>query len=340
MQYPRFLYPGKEQIDFSDSRFKTKNTLYSINSINPLSWITTAVKIVKCKPELLIIPWWNPFFGICFRIIAGIVKLLSGCKVLFICHNVLPHERIPFQKFLTKLALVKGDYKIVHSKEDEQKLLCLLPKSQYRRHVHPTYNIFKNEGLTKDKARENLAIHESSKVLLFFGFVREYKGLIYLIQALPVIIKSINNVKLHVVGEFFYDKDRYIDEIARLGLTDYIEIFDNYIPDHEVGNYFTASDLVVLPYTSATQSGIVQIAYGFYKPVIVSNVGGLPEVVEHKSTGYIVEPENSEQIAFSVIDFFQRDNQVKFTENIKKQEKKYSWDRLVETIEDLGNMKK
>ena len=338
LQYPGFLYPGNEQKDASDSRFETDNTSYTINSINPLSWIATAIKIIKLKPGLLIIPWWNPYFSTCFLTITVLVKLFSKSKVLYICHNVLPHEKLPFQKILAKLTMSRGDSLIVHSIEDEQKLLDLLPKAKCKKHVHPTYNIFKRDDMSFTKARELLNIDNNCKVLLFFGFIREYKGLIYLIKALPRIVKSYSNLKLIIVGEFFQDKDQYLNEIADLDLEKNIEIYDGYIPDQEVGKFFVASDIVVLPYTSATQSGIVQIAYGFYKPVLVTNVGGLPEVVEHKNTGYIVEPKNPEHISDALIDFFKEDRQDEFIANIKSQEERFSWDKMVETIEELGGL--
>ncbi len=338
LQYPGFLYPGNEQKDTSDSRFKTDSTRYLINTMNPFSWFITAREIVKYKPDLLVIPWWNPYFAPCFWTITVLVKLFSKSKVLYICHNVLPHEKLPLQKILAKLTLSRADSLIVHSIEDEQKLLDLLPKAKCKKHVHPTYNIFKRDDLSLAKARELLNIDNNCKVLLFFGFVREYKGLIYLIKALPEVVNSYPDVKLIIVGEFFQDKDQYLNEIVGLDLEKNINIYDGYMPDQEVGKFFVASDIVVLPYTSATQSGIVQIAYGFYKPVLVTNVGGLPEVVEHKKTGYVVDPKKPEQISDALIDYLKEDRQDEFVANIKGQEERFSWDKMVETIEELGGL--
>ena len=178
-------------------------------------------------------------------------------------------------------------------------------------------------------------IQENEKIILFFGFVREYKGLIHIINAMPEIKNALENVKLYIVGDFAGDKEQYIEKINILNVNDCVKIFDGYIPDEEVENFFAAADVVVLPYESATQSGIVQIAYSFRIPVIVTNVGGLPEVVEDGKTGYIVEVNNDSELAKKTIQFFKEDNYEKFKDGIEKQDYRYSWDRLSEVVEDL-----
>ena len=172
-------------------------------------------------------------------------------------------------------------------------------------------------------------------MLLFFGFVREYKGLMYLIEALPAIRKRLPDAKLLVVGDFFDDKQKYLRRIEELGVASMVVIYDGYIPDREVGTYFSAADLVVLPYESATQSGIVQIAYAFGKPVVVTSVGGLPEVVEDGRTGFVVPPKNAGALAEAVVRYFEQDKEREFSAAIKKEQDRFSWKRMVDAIEDL-----
>ena len=334
-QYPRALYPGTIQKDYQNRFFQVKDAEYLIDSVNPISWLLTVKKILSNKPELIIFQWWNPFFAPAYLTMIVFYRMFSEVKVLFICHNVLPHEKMPLEKCLVKAVLRKSDYFIVQSKEDEEKLLCMIPDASYKLTPHPSYNIFKSANISKEEARTRLGIVNSKKVLLYFGFVREYKGLIYLIRALPLVKKEYPDIKLLIAGEFFDDRIKYLKEIEKLKLQDSINIYDHYIPDEEVGAFFSASDLVVLPYITATQSGIVQIAYAFETPVVVTCVGGLPEVVEHNKTGYVIQPQDPNQIANAVIDFYSMNNKSKFIKNISRQQDRFSWRKLLETIEDL-----
>lgn len=333
--YPHLLYPGIMQKNYLDKTFEIFGVEYLIDSINPISWIWTAKKIISIKPDLIVFQWWNPFFAPSYLVIIEIFKLFAKAKILFICHNVLPHEKLPLDRWLTKAILRKGDCHLVQSLEDEEKLLSIVPNAKYKKVPHPSYSIFKSENVSKKEARARLGIEDTEKLLLFFGFIREYKGLIYLIKALPQIKEKYPRVKLLVAGEFFHDKDFYFEEIEKLHLQGNIDIYDQYIPDQEVGIYFSATDLVVLPYVTATQSGVVQIAYGFNKPVVVTSVGGLPEVVEHNRTGYVVPPQDPQQIAIAVIDFYKGEKEAVFAANICNQQERFSWDRLVEHIEHL-----
>lgn len=331
LQYPKILFK-KEQRDYDNDAFKIENTDFYINTANPINWVQTALKIRELKPDMVILQWWHPYFSPCYW---SICKLLGKIKVLFVCHNVFPHERFPMDRFLAKTVLKQGDYFIVQSKQDENDLKSIKKNPKYKRTVHPTYNAFKLQNMSKEEGRRLLHIPEDEKVLLFFGFVREYKGLKHLINALPQIVKDTEKVKLLIVGDFAGDKDEYLKLIEKNNVSEYIEIHDGYIPDKEVEKYFTASDVVVLPYESATQSGIVQIAYGFEKPVIATNVGGLPEVVLDGKTGYIVETQNVEAIAKSVNRFFSENKAEAFKNNIIAEADKYSWDRMAEIIKNL-----
>lgn len=331
MQYPKILFK-KEQRDYSNDMFKIEDTDFYINTANPVNWIATASHIRKKKPDLVILQWWHPYFAPCYW---SIGSLLGKCKVLFICHNVFPHERFPLDRFLTKMVMAKGDYYIVHSKQDEEDLKTIRKNAKYKRTVLPTFNAFKIQNLDKTEGRRQLGIAEEEKVLLFFGFVRGYKGLKHLIRAMQRIVNNVEQVKLLIVGDFAGDKEEYLKLIEEYGVKDYIEIHDGYIPDQEVEKFFAASDVVVLPYESATQSGIVQIAYGFEKPVIATKVGGLPEVVLDGKTGYIVPPKDSEKLAERITDYFEKNKEMEFQENIQKEAYKYSWEHMTEIISEL-----
>lgn len=331
VQYPKILFK-REQKDYSNQTFKIDDTQYLINTANPINWIISAKKIKKLHPDLVIFQWWHPYFSPCYWTIC---KMLKHIKIMFTCHNVFPHERFPADRFLTRRVLSKGDGFIVHSIQDEEDLHSIKKEAICTRTVHPTYNAFKINQLSKEKSRKILNIKDNEKVLLFFGFVREYKGLKYLIEAIPTVIEKIPDIKLLVVGEFAGDKDKYLDIMQREKVEEYIQIYDGYIPDQEVEKFFAASDIVVLPYISATQSGIVQIAYGFEKPVVVTNVGGLPEVVKNGKTGYVVEAENSEAIAQAIIKFFESDNREAFESAIQEEADRYSWDNMSKKIYEL-----
>lgn len=332
LQYPKFLFK-KEQKDFSNDAFKIEDVDYLINTMNPINCISAALKIKKMKPDMVVFQWWHPYFAPCYWLMEKVLG--KKIKKLFLCHNVFPHERFPMDRFLSKLVLKSGDYFITQSGMDAKDLMSIKKDVDYRQTVHPTYNAFKLKDMSKEEARDILEIGEDEKILLFFGFVREYKGLKHIINALPSIIEKVENVKLYIVGDFDGDKERYLELIEKNNVQENIRIFDGYIPDDEVEKFFMASNLVVLPYESATQSGIVQIAYGFGKPVVVTNVGGLPEVVEDGKTGYVVEVNDEEALAQSIVRFFVEDKEDDFKENVNKNAYKYSWERLVEVVESF-----
>lgn len=330
LQYPRFLYK-KEQKDFENDNFRVEGTEYLIHTANPFNWLSSAGKIKKLCPDLVIIQWWHPYFSPCYWVLS---KLLKRTKILFLCHNVFPHERFPMDRILTKHVLKQGDCFIVQSAQDEEDLKSIRADAIYSKTVHPTYNAFKLENMSRQEAREQLHL-SGEKVLLFFGFVRKYKGLKYLLQAMPRISRELSDVKLLIVGDFDNDKHEYMEMIQEWKIQEYIEIHDGYIPDKEVEKFFAASDVVVLPYESATQSGIVQIAYGFEKPVIASNVGGLPEVVTDGKTGFITNAKDSDDLAEKVIQFFNKKKADEFRNEIVKEADKYSWDHLRRVVEKL-----
>ena len=332
-QYPRLLYK-KEQRDYSNDNFKIDDTNYWIHTADPFNWIGTARKINRLAPALVIIQWWHPYFAPCYWMMC---RLLKNTKILFVCHNVFPHERFPLDRLLTRAVLKRGSRYIVQSETDAEDLRTVVKNPVFRQTVHPTYNAFKIAGISGEEARKMLGISQDKKVLLFFGFIREYKGLSYLIQAMPEVIRQVEDTELLVVGDFSgpEDRQRYLDMIQEYALGDHVTVYDGYIPDQEVEKFFAACNLVVLPYISATQSGIAQIAYGFEKPVVATNVGGLPDVVDDGSTGYVVEAGNAAKLAEGIVDYFIRNREKEFAENIRKEADRFSWDRMADLIAEL-----
>lgn len=330
-QYPKLLYK-KPQKDMKSSGFGTNDADFCIHTLNPFNWIKVAGRIKKQKPELIILQWWHPYFAPCFW---SICKLLRREKILFVCHNVFPHERFPLDRLLTKWTLGCGRYFITQSKMDARDLLSVKHDAVYRVTPHPTYGMFCKQGMSMQKAREQLQIDQGQRALLFFGFVRKYKGLQYLLEAMKLLKERDFKVQLWVVGDFGEDKDEYVEQIRAFEIGDQVQMVEGYVPDDEVEKYFAASDLVVLPYLSATQSGIVQIAFGFEKPVLVTEVGGLPDVVTNGKTGYVVEPRSAEMIAEAIMDYYINNRREAFVSQIEKEKDRFSWKTFVDTMMEM-----
>ena len=336
-QYPQFLYPGQTDTDPSKNSFGPDDNIRIFDSLNPLSWLKTAKMVVSHNPDLFILPWWVAFFTVPYLCILKYVKRFPNIKILFICHNVVEHESSRIKKICTKLVLKSGHFFLVHSGEDKRNLEAVIPNPEVRQTYHPIYDIFKEKSavIGKNEAKESLGFKDDSKVILFFGFVRPYKGLKYLLEALPKLIESDDSYNLLIVGEFWKDKKEYFDMIEDLKISDHVKIIDKYVPNEDIPVYFYASDIVVIPYVSATGSGIAQMAYGFEKSVIVTNVGALPEIVENGKTGFIIPPENPDKIAEAVIDIFEDKKYLEFEKNIKENNYKFSWDYFVKVIESF-----
>jgi len=336
MQYPKILFPRGEQKDYSNTALKLDDVKYWLNTINPFSFIRTALKINKLKPDVVIFQWVHPYFAPAYWTIC---KFLSKkIKIVFLCHNVLPHERFPMEKFLTKTTLRKADAYMVMSETEEREIKNLLVKCLVKRFYLPVFNLLNSDpGNTKHDMRRALGLPDSAYVLLFFGYVRDYKGLSVLLEAYPKIIKSIPDTVLIIAGEFnASEKNDYIQRIDDAGKSGgRILTVGDYVPDADVEKYFTACDVVVLPYISATQSAVVPTAYMFGRPVITTDVGGLPEVVIDGETGYIVPPKDSSALASAVIKFYENMEKPFFYENIRVEVKKYSWDRLLDSVGEI-----
>ena len=331
-QYPGIFFPGKTQ----DETGGPENALPSeqlIDSINPWTWYSAAKAIARKKPDLLIFKYWMPFFGPCLGTIARLVRRWTGAKIIFICDNIIPHERRVGDRAFTRYAFGGVDAFIVQSGAVEKDLKEFMPGARYAFVPHPVYEIF-GSAIPKSEARATLGLKDE-RVILFFGYVRRYKGLHILLDAMPGILKTLR-VRLLVVGEFYDDEKKYRQQIEANQLESDVAVYSSYVPNEEVGRYFSAADVVVLPYVSATQSGIVQIAYQFDKPVIATDVGGLSEVVLNNRTGYIVKPESPEDVAGAVARFYQEGREEEFVRNIREEKKKYSWENLVHAIETLA----
>ena len=344
-QYPKLFFPGKTQEEKGEELVKVpnENNVISIDSVNPFNWISVGKRIGKEKPDLLIFRYWIPFFAPCFAVISYFAKKKSGAKVLFICDNVIPHEKRLGDKLLTKIAFSQVDYFLVQSKSVEEDLLKFSKGKPYKVSFHPIYNIF-GDKLPKNDAKDFIKQEYgvdliNDKVLLFFGYVRKYKGLNFLLEAMPGILKQ-NNVKLLVVGEFYDDEEQYKEKVKELGLQDNVIILSDFVPNEKVRYFFSASDVVLLPYSSATQSGITHVAYYYDKPVIATNVGGLAESVLDGKTGFVIQPESPEAITDAVNKFYNENLEEKFSANTSEEKKKYDWDNFVRDIEELTSISK
>jgi glycosyltransferase involved in cell wall biosynthesis len=330
-QYPAFLFPGKTQEETAGEGHGTPAPQV-MDSINPFNWIRVGLRLRRKRPDLIIFKYWLPFFGPCFGTIARIARSNGHTKVLFICDNVLPHEKRPGDVLFTRYAFRAVDHFIVQSASVEKDLLMIKPGASYRFAAHPIYNIFGTRMPAAD-ARRTLGI-TAQHVLLFFGYIRKYKGLHVLLDAIHRLPSSF---PLHtlVVGEFYDDERAYREHVERLGLGDRVTIVSDYVPNDKVREYFSAADAVVLPYLSATQSGIAQIAYNFDVPVIATDVGGLAEVVLHDVTGLIVAPDDPDALASTIRRYFDDGLAERYRPQVRMEKVKYTWENLVDSIEQL-----
>jgi D-inositol-3-phosphate glycosyltransferase len=335
LQYPSFLFPGKSQ--FTDEPAPENIRIHSIiNSINPFNWFSTGNIIKKEKHDLIIVRYWLPFMGPAFGTILRIVKRNKHTRVLCIADNVIPHEKRPGDTAFTKYFLKPVDTFLTMSKEVLQDLKKFTDKpAAYN--PHPLYDNF-GPLLSKEDACKKLGLDPTQKYILFFGFIRKYKGLDILLEAMGDKRVKDAGIKLIVAGEFYADRDSYEQAIEQQGLQQHIHLFTEFIPNDEVRYYFCASDLVMLPYHTATQSGISQVAYHFEKPMVVTNVGGLPEVVPDGKVGFVTEPEAG-SIANAILKFFEPGSLPNLQQDLLEEKKKYSWSTFTKTLLDVAAKK-
>ena len=330
--YPDFLFPGKTQYDESGSTHRVESERL-IDSINPFTWVRAGFRIARSKPDLTVVQWWHPYFAPALVKICSILRMFSSTKIVFICHNVVPHETSPIDRALTSMAFLMPHAYIVQSQEDRRDLLRIRKKAKVTSHPLPIFDFFRSGDMTKKEARSTIG-EGDGPLLLFFGLIRPYKGLNHLIEAMPAIVEM-TGARLLVVGEFYEDSAPYYELAERLGVSDRIGFIDRYIANEEVAAYFNAADLVMLPYISATQSAIAQVAVAFDRPMIATRVGGLPEVVSEGKTGFIVPPADPAAMAGAVARFFDEEWGDKMAPNFEEEKKRFSWSSLADAIEEL-----
>jgi glycosyltransferase involved in cell wall biosynthesis len=330
-QYPRFLFPGKTDREESRFHLREEESLPLLDSLNPLTWLRVAGRIIRDRPELVIFPWWTVYWTPQYLTMILLIKLFSRARILLICHNVAEHEAHFLKTVVSKLVLSQAHGFIVHSEREREILKTVTGKSRITVTPHPTYEVFSTTAMSKTSARGQLGLPDE-RTILFFGFVRNYKGLPYLIRALPLILARFK-VRLLIVGEFWEDKKRYLRLIRELDMQDLVTVIDRYVPNEDLPVYFHASDLVILPYTSVTGSGLLQLAFAFGRPVVTTAIGDFPEIVEDRKTGFLVAPRSPREIADAVVDFYESHSGEAMTERIKKEQARFSWDRLIRAVE-------
>lgn len=332
LQYPNFLFPGKTQ--YSESPAPEDLKIYrKINSCNPFNWIKIGKEIKKKNPDLVITRFWLPFMAPCLGTIERVVKRNKHTKVVSLVDNIIPHEKRIGDKIFASY-FVKSTQGFVAMSRSVLEDLSLFDSKKPR--VYSPHPLYDHYGLriSNQEAQNNLGLDTSCKYVLFFGFIRGYKGLDLLLDAFGNKRLRELNVKLIVAGEFYGNEEQYMKQIKDLGIEDRVELHTYFIPDDKVNNYFCAADIVAQPYKTATQSGVTQVAFHFEKSMLVTNVGGLPEIVPHGKIGYVVEPDANE-IAKALIDFYENEREKEFEQNVKEEKRKYEWVNMIEAFDKL-----
>lgn len=333
-QYPRFLFPGKTQYEQGQAPADI-NISNLISSVNPFSWFRTARYVRSLNSTLVVVHYWMPFMALSLGMIIRLIKRKEQIRAIAVTHNIIPHEKHIGWKFLTRYFLKSCDGFITMSSTVSEALATFRPKAISACIPHPIYDIF-GDKVSRQTAADFLGLQPTGNYLLFFGLVRRYKGLELLLKAMPYIIQQIKGIKLIIAGEFYSGKEEYFNLINELQILEHVHIVNRFIPSEEVKYFFSLADLVVQPYISATQSGITQIAYHFEVPMVVTNVGGLAELVPDGKVGYVI-PADFKQVARAVIDFFEFNRSNQFRDALKIEKKKFSWSGMVKGILDLAN---
>ena len=328
LQYPSFLFPGKSQ--FTDEPAPEGLTIRSIiNSVNPVNWLRVGAMLRRESPDLVVVRFWLPLMGPAFGTILRQVRKNRHTKIICLADNVIPHEKRPGDKPFTRYFLQACDGFVTMS----QKVMADLRTFEQNKPAlfvpHPLYDNF-GTPLLKEEARKALALPPSGRIVLFFGFIRHYKGLDLLLKAMAEGKVKDENIRLVVAGEFYEDEEMYRQLIKKNRLDETVILKTSFIPDDQVRFYFSAADCVVQPYRNATQSGVTPLAYHFEKPMIVTNVGGLPALVPHQKVGLVAEP-TVDSLADALVHFYQKGENF-FIPNIRSEKKKYSWESLVNAI--------
>lgn len=332
--YPNWLFPGRSDRDPSHFPLRA-DAEYLLNPVNPISWWSAARRIRQFQPHLLLLPWWVPFLAPVWLGLMRLIRCWTTARVLLLCHNVLPHEKDVLQRMITRITLSRGDAAIVQSRTELAALKQLVPDLRAAYTPHPTYaEIRQVSAETKSRGVQS-EVKGSKPTILYFGFIRPYKGLHVLFDAMPAVLHGLP-VRLLAVGEVWGDRAEYDAQIARLGIAEDVTLIDEYVPNERLADYFEAADVVVLPYLSATQSGVAQLAFGFGVPVIASCVGGLPEIVCDGQTGLLVPPGDPDALAATILRFFRDELGPSMRAGIYKDQERFDWSHMVKVIETLA----
>lgn len=332
LQYPNFLFPGKTQFS-DDSPPKDLEIHTEINSISPLNWLLVGLKIRRLKADIVFARYWLPFMGPSIGTILRIAKWNSNTKTLALADNVIPHEKRPGDRFFTKYFIGAVDGFLVMSRSVKSDIQQFSPNKPVVYSPHPLYDGY-GERISKDKAREKLGLSPSKNYLLFFGFIRDYKGLDLLLEALGSEHLKDEPIHLIIAGEYYGKQEYYESLIEAYQLQDRLVLHTRFISNEAVKYYFGAADLVVQPYRTATQSGISQIAYHFEVPMVVTEVGGLPEIVPDGEVGYVTQVDSA-AIAKAIRTFFKENKSAAFIQGIQKRKHLYSWKKMTEAFSTL-----
>ena len=330
LQYPSFLFPGKTQYEEGEGP-KDIEIIPIVNSINPFNWFKVASRIKKENPDYVIIRYWLPFMAPCLGTIAKLIRKTT--KVFAITDNIIPHEKRIGDSLLTKYFVKSCDAFLTLSSSVLDDLLKFTNTREKIFIPHPIYDSF-GEIIEKSTSRAKLGLDVNGKYLLFFGFVRKYKGLDVMIDVMADKRIQDLGVKLIVAGEFYDNKEEYISQINSLGIEESVILRSDFIPEDQVKNYFCACDMITQTYRTATQSGVTQIAYHFERPMLVTNVGGLAEIVPHNKVGYVCDID-TKQISDSILEFYTENKEKEFSDNTKEEKKRFTWKVLVEGIDNL-----
>ena len=335
LQYPGFLFPGKTQYS-ADPPPVDLTIKVAVNSVNPFNWIKVGNEIKKLKADIVVIRYWMPFMAPCLGTIARIIRHNKQTKVIAITDNIIPHEKMPGGNLLSTY-FVKSCSGFIAMSRSVLNNLDKFDKVKPRLYSpHPLYDNF-GYAVSKSQAKKQLGLDENTHYILFFGFIREYKGLDLLLKAFADARFRELSIKLLIAGEFYIDGKPYLELINQLGLKDEIILHTQFIENRDIVYYFCASDIVAQPYKDATQSGVTQIAYHFEKPMLTTNVGGLSEMVPDGKVGYVVEPDVNE-IREALLRFFNENKEIEFSANAAIEKQRFSWDILLKSIDSVAAM--
>ncbi len=332
LQYPEFLFPGTTQ--YSSLPKPADLTIHvTVNSINPFNWIKTGLKIKRQRPDILVVKFWLPFMAPCLGTICRIVRRNQHTRIISILDNIIPHEKRIGDTFFTKYFVNSVDAFIAMSDSVYNDLSVFDQTKPRLLNPHPLFDNY-GEAVDKISAIQKLNLDTSKKYLLFFGLIRDYKGLDIVLKAMATEQLRNSDIQLIVAGEYYSNREEYEQLIRELAIKNKVELHTRFIPDDEVYLYFCAADMVVQPYKHATQSGVTQICYHFNKPMLVTNVGGLPEIVPDNKVGFVVAPDE-QSVANAILRFYNEEKEQEFVQNIQEEKKKYSWKVMAEKVKGI-----